>query len=329
MEEKIKAMTKKNSGSQPPQIKINTFSHILQEVGQAPATRRALYKAIESETKKQFNIDGKVVAFFTFFTFPVLIADQDADMLEEVLVNTSMDDKKLVLILNSPGGDALAAERIINICRTYSSQDFFVIVPKMAKSAATMICLGACKIAMSKTSELGPIDPQILIRDAEGRPTGYKPAHEIIESYKELLNQANKSKGRIEPYLQQLARYDARDIRSIKSDQALSESIAIKSLKSGMLSSLSDKQIKTKIKPFLDPAYTKSHGRPIYHNTAKECGLTVQLFDTTSNLWKSVWQLYMRLNYVVTNLGTTKIIESSEDSYLAQIPPDLQRLLQS
>lgn len=310
-------------------MKINTYSHILQEVGQAPDTRVKLYKNIENETKKQLNIDGKVVAFFTSFTYPVLIEDQDADMLEEVMANTSMGNKKLVLFLNSPGGEALAAERIINICRTYSSQDFFVIVPKMAKSAATMICLGACKIVMSETSELGPIDPQILIRDGEGRPTGYKPAHELIESYKELMNQANKSKGRIEPYLQQLARYDARDIRSIKSDQALSENIAIKSLKSGMLNSLTDKQIKAKIKPFLDPAYTKSHGRPIYHNMAKECGLTVQLFKTTSNFWKSVWQLYMRLNYVVTNMGTTKIIESSEDSYQAAIPRNLRSFLES
>lgn len=315
--------------SEPKPEKMKTYSHILQEIGQSPVIRSNLYEAIEDHVKKNLNINGKVVAFFTSFTFPVLIEDQDADMLEEVLMNTPMDNKKLVLILNSPGGDALAAERIINICRSYSSQDFFVIVPKMAKSAATMICLGACKIIMSKTSELGPIDPQIMIKDGDGKAAGYKPAHEIIESYDELMKQANRSKGRLEPYLQQLSRYDSRDIRSIKSAQSLSESIAVKSLKSGMLPSLSNERIKAKIKPFLDPKFTKSHGRPIYHDTAKNCGLAVQLFETTSDFWKSIWELYVRLNYVVTSMGTTKIIESSEDSYQAEIPPHLRRLLQS
>jgi ClpP class serine protease len=37
----------------------------------------------------------------------------------------------------------------------------------MAKSAATMICLGSNAIYMSKTSELGPIDPQVTIKEGE------------------------------------------------------------------------------------------------------------------------------------------------------------------
>jgi ClpP class serine protease len=76
-----------------------------------------------------------------------------------------------------------------------------VIVPKMAKSAATMVCLGADSIGMSRTSELGPIDPQIKVGDGM-----YYAAHEIVESYNDLMTKANKSKGNLEPYLQQLYR---------------------------------------------------------------------------------------------------------------------------
>lgn len=225
--------------------KLNTYSHILEEVQQGLPVRKKLYSTIEDELHSDLSV--KVVAFFTSFRYPVLIEDQDADMLEEVLANSEMDNRHLVLILNSPGGDALAAERIINICRSYSINGFSVIVPKMAKSAATMICLGADSIGMSKTSELGPIDPQILIKDEKGDPVKYQAAHEIMESYYKLLDTANRTKGRIEPYLQQLARYDARDIRSIKSAQDLSESIAITALKSGMLKKFNEKQIKRKI----------------------------------------------------------------------------------
>jgi ClpP class serine protease len=128
-----------------------------------------------------------------------------------------------MLLLNCPGGDALAAERIVNICRSFSKDGkFSVIVPKMAKSAATMVCLGAQSIDMSKTSELGPIDPQIKVSEGV-----YYAAHEIIESYNDLIRKANTTKGKVDPYLQQLYRFDATQIRWIRSAQDLSKSIAV------------------------------------------------------------------------------------------------------
>ena len=87
-----------------------------------------------------------------------------------------------------------------------------MIVPKMAKSAATMICFGADRILLGPTSELGPIDPQIPKRDESGKVVDYQAAHEIIEAYEELLTKANTTRGRVEPYLQQLARFDAREV---------------------------------------------------------------------------------------------------------------------
>lgn len=299
--------------------RTNTFQTLLEEVHQGHSIRKNLYTQLEHALDSETNSRYRVVAFFTSFTFPVLLSDGDADILEEVLQNSDMKDRQLMLLLNSPGGDALAAERIINICRNYGTHDdFSVIVPKMAKSAGTMVCLGAKDIGMSRTSELGPIDPQILIKDEKGNPVKYQAAHEVIESYEELIQQANNTKGRIEPFLQQLNRFDARDIRSIKSAQALSESIAISSLKRGCFKNLSVPQIKQKIKPFLDPQHTKVHGRPIYHDTAKNCGLPVSLFDSESEIWQIVWKLYVRMNYYVSN-HAPKLIESAENSYHSKI----------
>lgn len=278
--------------------------------------RKSLYGQIE----KQLGPGKKVIAFFTSFSWPVIISDFDADMIEEVLQNSDFDGKELVLILNSPGGEALSAERIVNICRSYANGLFSVIVPKMAKSAATMICFGAKKIGMGETSELGPVDPQIPIRDERGQVISYRAAHEIIESYQELVRKANQTKGRLEPYLQQLARFDARDIRGIISAQALSESISVKCLKTGMLARLSEAEIKAKMKPFLDPTQTQVHGRPIYPALAKECGLKVEVHDLRSQLWKSVWALYVRLNFLVTH-SVSKVIESASDLYTAAPPP--------
>jgi serine dehydrogenase proteinase len=299
-----------------------TYSTLLEETSQGHTIREPLFRRLE----KQLGPNKKVVAFFTSFKWPVILEDPDADMLEEVLQNSSMQGKELVLLLNSPGGDALAAERIVNICRSFSKGGFSVIVPKMAKSAATMVCFGAKKIILSKTSELGPIDPQIPIRDDRGNAYKYLAAHEILESYEELMSKANRTTRRVEPYLQQLARFDARDIRSIQSAVQLSESIAVKCLREGILSRLNNAKIRAKIKPFLDPKHTKVHGPPIYYDTVRDCGLDQQVYDIKDVVWQTVWQLYVRLNYVVSNVsvGSAKIVESSEDFYQMPIPPFLQ-----
>lgn len=185
-----------------------------------------------------------------------------------------------------------------------------MIVPKMAKSAATMICFGADQILLGPTSELGPIDPQIPKRDESGRVVDYQAAHEIIEAYEELLRKANATRGRVEPYLQQLARFDARDVRRIQSFQTLAADIAVKELKSGMMSKSSVSMIKTKIKPFLDPKHSISHGRPIYHGIAQQAGLNVNCLDYQGDLWKSIWSLYVRLTYTVNSRESAKVMES-------------------
>ncbi|MBM3703052.1 MAG: hypothetical protein FJW63_08735, partial [Actinobacteria bacterium] len=100
---------------------------------------------------------------------------------------------------------------MINICRSYSGNgEYGVIVPGKAKSAATMICLGASEIMMGKTSELGPVDPQIVIE--ENNELKCFSLYNIVKSYKSVFNRAVNSKGNLQPYLQQLSYYDAREI---------------------------------------------------------------------------------------------------------------------
>lgn len=288
------------------------FKRLLQEIHQGHELRRNIYSKLEVA----LGGEHRVVSVFTSFRYPVILEDSDADMLEEVLSTTDLDGRRLMVVLNCPGGDGMAAERIVNICRTFGNNHFSVIVPKMAKSAATMVCLGADEIIMSSTSELGPIDPQILIRNERGEPEKYQAAHEILESFYYLLGEANTTKGRIEPYLQQLARFDARDIRNIESAQDLSESIAVGLLKKCMMKGLTDAQIKKKIKLLTDPRETKDHGRALFHDAAKKCGLNVTTIDNKHATWRLVWELYLRLNSL-TNSHAAKVIETVDESYTA------------
>lgn len=74
---------------------------------------------------------------------------------------TEADPKKpILLIMSSSGGDIAAAYFIAKLCREHTTSTFEVVVPRQAKSAATLICCGADRIHMGHLSELGPIDPQ-------------------------------------------------------------------------------------------------------------------------------------------------------------------------
>ena len=287
------------------------IQQVNEERFQGHDTRKHLYPELEKE------VGVPIISFFTSFTYAVMIEDNDADMLEGVLQKCDLS-KGFALLLSSPGGSGLAAERIINICRSYSGTgEYTVIIPGKAKSAATMICLGASRIIMGKTSELGTIDPQIVVEE-DGKVKWFS-VFNIVKSYEDLFGRAVKEKGNLQPYLQQLANYDEREIAEFKSALSLSEDIAIKALKTGMLSNLSKKEIKRQIKVFLTPEKVKVHGRPIYAQDALGCKLKMEIRDVKEKFWSVVYELYIRVNNCVSTSNVAKCIECKDYSFRATV----------
>lgn len=287
------------------------ISKVQTEQEQSHATRKSLFIKLEKA------IDRAVLSFFTSFQYPVSIEDSDAEILEGILQKMDLSNG-LALFLSSPGGDGLAAERIINICRNYSDTgEYSVIVPGKAKSAATLICFGSSEIKMGASSELGPVDPQYTVVENDS-PKRFS-VFNILESYDELFKKANATKGNLEPFLQQLQRYDAREIKKLRTAFLLSQDLAVKTLKSGMMSKSSESAIKKSIEIFLSPKVTKSHGRPIYRKEAKKCGLNIDCIDSKSDLWKIIYELYIRTNTYV-NSRASKCIESKNRSFYARRP---------
>ncbi|MGH2904156.1 MAG: SDH family Clp fold serine proteinase [Solirubrobacteraceae bacterium] len=281
------------------------YDRVLEEVGQGHATRKELFKQLE------VHLEPPVVSVFTSFRYPVMLQDDDADMLEGVLQSLDLS-KGLALVISSPGGDGLAAERIVNMCRSYSGTgEFWAIVPGKAKSAATIVCFGASKITMGPTSELGPVDPQLN----EGQ--NVFSVYNLVASYEDLFQRAvNDTSGNMHPYLQQLEHYDEREIAEMRAAIELSKDIAARLLGSGMMGSKSGKAITSKIKMFLTPEQTKAHGRPIYRDEAAKCGLNIERAEPDSDYWSAVYALYIRSNNLVQT-AASKCIESAEHSYTA------------
>ncbi len=76
--------------------------------------------------------------------------------------------RNAVLFLTTHGGNAGQAYRIARLLQTMTNQ-FYLCVPSVCKSAGTLIALGASEIFMPIASELGPLDVQLWRRDEIGQ----------------------------------------------------------------------------------------------------------------------------------------------------------------
>lgn len=73
---------------------------------------------------------------------------------------SELNGKGVDLFLHSNGGSGTVPWRLVSLIREYTD-DFAVLVPHSAFSAATLIALGANDIVMHRMGCLGPIDPSV------------------------------------------------------------------------------------------------------------------------------------------------------------------------
>jgi len=214
----------------------------------------------------------------------------------------------LDLLVQSPGGDPNSAERIIHTCRSYSNS-FRVIIPKTAMSAATLVAMGADEILMGPTSELGPIDPQMII----GKPPNQtvRPAISFIEAYEDLINKTQEAIANNKaphPYLELLRRMDPSWIQICLKARHLSGTIAKEYLSKYMLNEKPETDIEEIVEKFLKTGEEALHGRIIRADKAKEYGLKVNIEENNSDLWNLIWELSLRCENYVQHRGLAKYI---------------------
>ena len=107
---------------------------------------------------------------------PVWVLIQDAEpfpSLDERVVIASRQarthltrNQKVGLLIDSPGGDARSAYQIAMIFRKLC-RGVTAIIPRRAKSAATLLALSADEIAFGTDGELGPLDAQVFDPERE------------------------------------------------------------------------------------------------------------------------------------------------------------------
>lgn len=196
--------------------------------------------------------------------------------------------KKLDLLLQSPGGILEAAYKFFRICKDYS-EEFNVIVPLSAKSAATTICLGAKEIVMTSISELGPVDP--IIQHPQN-PNIRIPARAIKE-YMDLIGNPDRANITIDQELKNTLNktLDAYLIGSYEMALKNSKEIIEKILKENTDAGLNDEQIKKIIVELTEKH--ASHSYPIDRKELAELGFkNIVKAEENPALIKAIKQLF-------------------------------------
>lgn len=294
------------------------------------------------------SLDKRVVSYFSSEVgndAASMVNDEDVFIIENLLSIPS-SKKDLVLILHSNGGFSLSAERIIDVCRNYCTQKndgskFFVIVPKKAKSAATIVALGSDKIYLRDTAELGPVDPQFIVADKDGNMQ-VEPAYLYVDALENIFN--NEMTGGFKKYfnpkndkplsklpnemkMKLLEQCNYAMYVNAKNELGLSDSIIekISTEKIKQYSTISTKDFDV----FRDPHVTKSHGRLINFsdlvNNALRTEKIIERLETITedkNKYKNIdnllWELYVRKKQLVNDPGNmiVKTIESTEEFFV-------------
>ena len=258
------------------------------------ATQAARYHRQEIIRKIELKTGTRVICFICSHGVAQIERDDIAGFVD--LLHDIPNSEKVSLILHTPGGDVDAAEKILALLRATtgfaedytsfetSSAKLKIVIPDRAKSAGTLIALGADVLVMSDTSELGTIDPQVWLKD----PNKNGMWHSIVtylDAYK--LHSEDLTKNPTDPVAAAMIRkFDPAVIRKYEMILGRARKFAQEQLKRR------NKNFTEITSALLSTEKWQSHSQMIGWRDAQQLGLNVEHLPKENDLWQLYWQLY-------------------------------------
>ena len=278
------------------QIKANSENQIIQILEN---NKINLIKQIEKIRS------SKVVVYYSFNR----LEPSDFEIIFEFVDSLGKQDCLDLYILSS-GGFAHPAYKIARLFQNYSKKRFSVLIPYYAKSAATILSLGADEIIMGPTSELGPIDPQFSINNGSAPIS----ALTLKESLDYITREIKKDPKMAPLYVPLLDKVNLMEFghfeREIESAKQYGEAL----LTSRKVNKLSNEEAKKTANKFVQQY--KTHGFVIDGQMASHLLKdTINLISSKEELWQCMWQLHNTYNQYMTDKKKIKIIQTLSGKY--------------
>jgi ATP-dependent protease ClpP protease subunit len=223
------------------------------------------------------------------------LLDYSVTVLEDLIfaANPAQD---IHVLLATPGGDGEAALRMVRSLQA-RCRELTVVVPDKAKSAGTIFALGAHYILMGPTSDLGPIDPQLVLNAQD--PNSLISAKDLIAAL-EAAQDAVQQKPETYPiHASLLANVNALQVQQARSALARTDDLMRDALSS--VKGRSEQEVHRLFNalhiPLIEAAM--SHAAVFGIEEARKADLPVIEADPSAAQWRSLWRLWMK--YFVNN----------------------------
>ncbi len=236
-------------------------------------------------------------------------------------------NEKLCVILDSGGGNIDSAYNLALLFRRYGTKKLEFIIPRWAKSAATLLALGGDKIFMGPVAELGPIDPQITqMNPLEGRVESFSPLH--IESTLELIrNEFDQGNEKLAKNLIERLQFPL-TLGSFKKSLDIGRQYIVKLLSTRMLKKKDGKEMAKEIAYKLTEGYA-DHGFCIDCKEAINLGLNVEELDGEElNIIWSIHNLNKQKRRIKRELKEQEMMDKIQKlppDILDKLPPSLEK----
>lgn len=294
-----------------------TWSEILKELkvesAQGNSTpfdsvRRKYLSSLSAHTGR--NVILYASAFTQKDGAPELLSVTEEDVQGMMEVSHGLDKNLPVdLIIHSPGGSPEAAEGIVEYLHA-QFPEVRVVIPQIAMSAATMIACSGSSIVMGKHSNIGPVDPQLIINSPSGSISN--PAKAIIDQFYKALKEVNEPDKQAWAIL--LNQYGPSIITQcenyIKMSEALVRDWLGRFMFNGEPAPGKDAVINRIASYLANHDNFKSHGRHISREKAEKIGLHVEHLEDDAIFQDLVLSVFHATTHTFSSTSAMKIIEN-------------------
>ncbi len=234
---------------------------------------------------------------------PNFIDISDVDGFTDLINSITTSEKKIDILLHSPGGRADATERIVEILRNRFEEVAFLI-PHSAYSAATMLALSGDEILLHQSATLGPIDPQINGIPARSIKRGFENAKEKIRK---------EGPESLPAYIPLIEKYTLDLLELCDDSEKLSKTLVTQWLKRYMFKNQKNvsQKIKKAVEFFSDYDEHLLHARPLFLDKLAKFGLNIRFANTS--LQDCLWEAHILLNGFFTSTNFVKLYENNKD----------------
>ena len=260
--------------------------------------RTPFYKASHAERYQrqeiirhiQYQTGPRLICYVAGIRMECMINQNNTVPFVDLLHNIE-EGEDIDLLLHTIGGSVDAAEKLIRLVRSkVGNGQLRVIVPELAKSAGTLMVLGADSVLMSDTSELGPIDPQMQFSDSRGN-VRWHSVQNYLDAYKEHYDKIIENRENVAAQVM-LGKIDPDTVKLCRAVMARSRQSAESLLRQGMFRNGGN--YTQTVEELLDTERWLSHSQMISWEDARDprIGLRVEYLKQDDILWQDYWRLY-------------------------------------